>query len=1263
MIKNTLIYNFLLLIVTLLAANNLNAQHQIMVKWEKPVPEPGTGRTWLFCHDCYNIVETRLPMLVVNLYAGSSDLKFYLSEEVFASPDSLEMLALKDAETSPLDDKIKIISSSLEGIPDYTHQISLVPLRKNSATGVVEKLVSFKINSEKTEVPGLQLKRETVYAANSVLATGDWYRLAVGKNGIHRLTYNDLSSMGIQVSGLSASAIKVHGYGGRMLPERAVSPRHDDLPEVPLMVFDGGDGKMDDGDFILFYARGTEEWIMNPITGIFNHKKHLYSDFSYYFLSVNSGNGSRMIEFAQPQSPAATFLDSYDWYYAIHPDQFSLVKSGKEWFGDVFDIVSSRNYNLPAFTPVTSGETTLRLSVAARSTSASNFSLTAGSNSFTLQVPPIIIAPNTYFARMSTEIFKTTLSLPISQVNLKYNKSLNSSMGWINFIEINAPAELKFTGGMMHFRKTGVTGIVEYNVNGNSSIAQLWDVTNPLQPGYIQPSVLSNGFRFKALSDTIREYVVTDAASYLKPVFVEKVPNQNLHATAPHDMVIVSHPDFIDQAVRLAEFHGNHNNLDVLVVTPQAIYNEFSSGVQDISAIRDFMRMLWIKADSWNKPRFLLLFGDASYDYKDYISDNSNYVPTFQTVESLHPVDSYATDDFFGCFDDHEGGQSTDVVDIGVGRFVVQTPEQAKNAVDKTIHYATSDKVFGDWRNVIAFIADDEDSNEHMDQANQLATLIDTAYSAYNTEKIFLDAYPQISTPGGQRIPDATIAINQRMEKGALIVNYTGHGGETGWAHERVLEINDINSWTNFDRLPVFMTATCEFSRYDDPLRVSGGELVFLNPRGGGVALFTTARPTYGTPNFNLAKNFYNLALKPTENGMPFLGDLIQISKMLTGANPNGKKFVLLGDPALKMAYPQFKVYATSVNGNEVSAIADTLKAMDEVTINGYIGDENGMPVTGFSGTITPTVFDKETIVETLGSDGFSRMTFSVRRNIIYKGKALVKNGYFTISFIVPRDIAYQYGKGKISFYATDGKTDAAGSYDRIVVGGISNNQITDDSGPEIRLFINDTLFRPGGFTSENPLLLAYVKDESGINTIGSSIGHDIVAILDGKTDAPYLLNEYYEADLNTYKSGRILFPFMGLTPGHHTLRLKLWDVNNNSSETSIDFEVSSSSGLSIGRFEVYPNPFSTHTQFIFEHNKAGENLDLELGIFSLTGKQVAFINRTIFADGYRSPAFEWDGRGFNGNSISPGLYIGRLKVRDASGDESVTSVKVSLIR
>lgn len=1252
----------LFFIKVFLISFRLPAQQAVI--WQPPYVGTGSSVAWLSCENCFSSEETGLPVLVININHKQPVASVILVDEVYKPLDSIEMAALLFADYHSMSENVSPIFSAFGKDELYSHQILFTPLRKNPENGTIEKLVSFSFEFEEAEQPSAVNKNSLTYSNTSVLATGDWYRLSVKQNGIHQLTYNDLAAMGINVNGLSSSLIRVHGYGGGMLPERADSPRNDDLPEVSVMVIDGGDGTFDQGDYILFYAQGTEKWDYNLQTELFNHRKHLYSDYSYYFLSVNSGTGSRMMEFPQPASPAGTVIVDYDWFYAYHPDEFSLVKSGKEWFGDLFDIVSSRDYAIPAYSTTSEKEVSIRLSVAARSTSSTSFTLEAGGKTFTSFVSPITTEANTAYARMNTETFKTLTTSALSFVNLKYNKSSGSALGWLNFIEINTPAALNFSGGMMNFRKAGVEGVVEYRFTGSGQVSQLWDVSNPLQPGYINVVSTGSGFQFKALSDSRREYVLSDNASFLKPQFVEKLANQNLHGLGPHTMVIVAHPDFADQAVRLAEFHTSHNDFSVLVVQPQTIYNEFSSGAQDISAIRDFMRMLWKKASSGNQPRYLLLFGDASYDYKDYLTGNSNFVPTFQSVESLHPVNSYATDDFFASIDDAEGGLSSDVVDIGVGRLVVQTAEQAKNAVDKIIHYATAaDKVHGEWRNIIAFVADDEDGNEHMRQADQLATMIDTTYRNYNTEKIFLDAYPQISTPGGQRAPDANLAINQRMEKGALIVNYTGHGGETGWAHERVLEVNDVLSWTNFDRMPVFMTATCEFSRYDDPLRVSAGEMAFLNPRGGGVALFTTARPTFGTPNFTLARNFYNIAFKPTDNGMPYLGDLIRISKRLSGPDNNGKKFVLLGDPALKMAYPEYKIYTTSINGNAVSFLSDTLRAMEEVTITGYVGDADGIPIADFSGVITPTVFDKETLIETLGSDGASRMTFSVRKNIIYKGKALVENGYFSISFIVPRDIAYQFGKGKISYYATDGVRDAAGYHDRFVIGGISNTAITDQSGPEIRLFINDTLFRSGGFTDENPVLIAYVNDESGVNTIGSSIGHDIVAVLNLKTDAPFILNDYYEADLNTYKSGRITYPFKRLEPGKHTVRVKVWDVNNNSSEASIDFFVASSSELTLGSFDIYPNPFSEMATLIFEHNKAGENLDLNLSIFSLAGIQVASLNRTIFADGYRSVAFEWDGRGANGSQISAGLYIGRLRVRDALGNESFSSVKISIVR
>lgn len=1244
------------------------AQQPLVLKWMPPyvqTNDDGSTQLWLHCEGCYTDAATGLPMYHFTGAAEHEIEQVSLTQAVYQPLSPTETRALPPTAGS-LPELIVPVSETVYDRGEAQVSISFIPLRKNPQTGLIEKLVSCNVSFLYSSARMLKSEASLTYATTSVLSTGDWFRLAIDKDGIYQLTYNDLAAMGMNVQGLSSSQIRVHGYGGGMLPERAGDVRYDDIPELSVMVSDGGDGQFDAGDYLLFYAKGPRKWSFDALADLFKHEDHLYSEKSYYFVTSGTPgqSGKRMQEFPQPLSNNAAVITTYNWFDAYEPNEYSLIISGKEWYGDVFDVIDSRKYDFSNFDPDLSSPVKVRLSVAARSSVASSFTLTGSGQTFTRSVSAISSQSNTAYAVAGNDIFTIGQpTLPL-EFTLRYNQTTGSSKGWLNFMEVNATGKLNFQGGQFSFRRTGQQGVVEYQIGQVNSNVQLWDVTDPLNTGYIQASAVSGNLKFKALADELREYTLCEAGAYYKPVFVEKTANQNLHGLQPYTMIIVTHPLFADQAERLATFHAQHDNMSVLVVQPQTIYNEFSSGTQDISAIRDFVKMMWHRSGTGGQPRYLLLFGDASYDPLERISGNSNFIPVFQSVESLHPVNSYATDDFFGCVDDNEGGQASDVLDIGVGRLPVQTNEEAVMAVDKMIHYATAtDKVNGDWRNVIAFVADDEDGNDHMEQADMIATMIDTTYRNYNIDKIYFDAYEQISTPGGQRIPDATRAINQRLDKGALIVNYTGHGGEVGWAHERVLETSDINNWSNYDRLPVFMTATCEFSRFDDPLRVSAGELVFLNPKGGGIALFTTARPTFGIPNFSLARSFYNIALSPLNGEMPRLGDLIRISKRVSGTDNNSKKFVLLGDPALKMAYPQNKVITSSINGFEISKTADTLKALSEITITGLIADENNNPLNQFNGEVSVIVFDKESSIKTFGSDGSSPMTFGLRRSIIYKGKVKVENGGFTASFIVPLDIAYQYGQGKISYYATDGVTDAAGYYDNLVVGGFSQKQIEDHNGPLIDLYMNDENFRSGGFTDENPVMLAYLHDESGINTIGNSIGHDIVAILDEQTDSPYVLNDSYLSDLNTYKSGVITFPFHNLSPGLHTLRLKVWDVNNNSSEASTTFVVASSDELQLENLMAWPNPMRDKTTFAFDHNQAGQELNAQLDIYSLAGNRVASLNKHIFASGFRTILFDWDGRGSDGHLLTSGFYIGRLKISTSAGLQADKSVKILITR
>ncbi|MBN1198292.1 MAG: type IX secretion system sortase PorU, partial [Bacteroidales bacterium] len=739
--------------------------------------------------------------------------------------------------------------------------------------------------------------------------------------------------------------------------------------------------------------------------------------------------------------------------------------------------------------------------------------------------------------------------------------------------------------------------------------------------------------------------------------FVGRVENQDLHGAGTYDYLIVSYPAFLPEAERLAQFHQQKNGMSVLITTPQKIFNEFSSGAQDLSAIRDFVRMIYLRASSGNEPRYLLLFGDASYDYKNREENNTNFVLAYQSPESLDPIDSYVTDDFFALLDANEGQGTGGSLDIGVGRLPVMSLQEATEAVNKILHYCSeSDSVKNDWRNVVCFVADDGDGNLHLEQADTLANRILKDYRVYNIDKIYIDAYQQIATPGGQRCPEVNDAINKRVDKGALIINYTGHGGEVGWAHERVLEVPDIQAWSNVDNLPVFVTATCEFSRYDDPERVSAGEYVFLNPRGGGIALFTTTRPTFAGSNFILSKNFYNAAFKKVDGQYLRMGDLILLAKNNTSSSANTRKFVLLGDPALMMAYPKLNVVTTSISN-------DTLMALSEVTISGEVQDELGGVASGFSGQVFPTVFDKPSEIMTLGDEGDTPVMFLTQKNQIYKGKVNVTEGRFSFSFIVPKDIAYKYGTGKISYYARSAETDAAGFDTLIVVGGFNPLAIVDTQGPDINLYMNDVGFVPGGITNQNPVLLAYVTDESGINTVGNGIGHDITAILDEDSHNPQILNDYYVADLDTYQSGWVSYPFFNLAEGRHTIRFKVWDVFNNSSEAFMSFQVYNTSEFRLTRLYNYPNPFQDKTTISFETNQTNLNADVMIQIYTIYGKLVKTIHRSSFITGFRIEPVTWDGTADGGWKVCTGTYVYRLTLTLPDGNLNTATSKLVVIR
>jgi hypothetical protein len=666
--------------------------------------------------------------------------------------------------------------------------------------------------------------------------------------------------------------------------------------------------------------------------------------------------------------------------------------------------------------------------------------------------------------------------------------------------------------------------------------------------------------------------------------------------------------------------------------------------------------LLYQGPEAGKKLRYLLLFGDGSYDFKDRIPQNTNRVLTFQTKESLNAVYSYASDDFYCLLDANEGNNAVGLMDIGVGRFPVGTPEQAKNAVDKCIFYAiNSEASVGDWRNKLCFVADDGNSNTHFRQVEkQICPLIDKIAPVYNLSKVYIDAFKQESTPGGQRCPDANTAIGTNVENGVLLMNYTGHGGETGWAEEGILTVNEINSWTNYNHMPVFMTATCEFSRYDDPARVSAGEYVFLNPVGGGIALFTTTRLANAGTNIELTLYFYDTLFSKFNGAYPRFGDVIAYAKNQMGSGDASliRNFVLLGDPALRMAYPKYNVITTKINGQDIEEITDTISAMMPVELKGIVADESGKKLSTYTGEIDVKVFDKVRTQKTLGTDpGDYSAPYTVQENYIYQGRATVTNGDFTIKFIVPRDIDYSLGKGKISYYASNGVIDANGYTEQFLIGG-SGNESADITGPKILLAMDSPDFTDGGITGATPLLLAKLSDESGINTISNAIGHDIVATIDGDNSSSIVLNSFYSADLDSYSSGQLSYKFSQLADGEHTLTIKAWDVFNNSSESSIRFTVDKNMEITITEINAFPNPFRDEVNVDFETNLYDSQIEAYLEIFNINGSLVCRTESQIFvAQGNTPTRLTWDGRTNSGSVVPPGMYLISVRVENSSSE------------
>lgn len=1137
--------------------------------------------------------------------------------------------------------------------------LKISPIVKDGT--IFKKIVSFEYSFKETS--NFNRNITGMNPTNSALATGEWYRFYVQKSGAYFVSKSFLKSLGMNVDNINPKKIQLYGNGGRMLPLKNSTFYPDDLTENAIQVIGEEDGVFNDSDGILFYAEGTDNWNEESQTNI-----NLYSDVTYYYVTVSAFDGKRIPENIQPTEISNSIVTDFDDNQFHEVDNVNIGKVGRTWFGEDFDTKNSQEFNFSMPNIVSSSTISMSTHLAAKSIS---------NCSFKIEVNNQLLSTSTISSgdgKLPKDTFYSSSSIPSNEnlsVKITFNNNgVPTANGYLDYINLNFKRQLKGYGKQFRFQNNATANnlVKEYQISNANGIGQIWDITDIYNVSKYTNNDQSS-FSFKSNATEVRKYIAIAGNDLYIPLKENqsKVSNQNLKGTIfknaqgnlqDIDYIIITPSVFYNQAEKLANFHRNYSLLNVKVVTVENIYPEFSSGKQDVAAIRNFIKYVYNNASIPEKKiKYINLFGDASYDFKNKTTNNTNFVPILHSINSYTINESsYASDDFFAYMDDNDGyiksGDTNDNLtgdlDIAIGRMIANSSQQADELVNKVIEYYDY-KSYGNWRNNFVVIADDADTTGDrtlQENINALADEIVSEKPFMNPKKILLDSYMQETSAGGKRYPLAKKDFYNAFENGALVFNYLGHGGEDGLAQERMWEKSDGQNINNRYKYPLFITITCDFSRFDNPSRPTAGEYTFWNPKGGAIAMFTTVREigqfTGEQFNFDIAK--YVFAYDTNE--YTSIAEALRLAKNdYTG----GVKIVAcLGDPALMLAMPKPQVKLTKVNDIPISQPIEDFKALSYMKINGEVTDENGVFLSTYNGEVAIQIYDKEIVRTTLNNDSNnSLMNFNILGETIFRGNATVVNGNFEFGFVVPRDITIAVGNGKMSFYAKRKNIllDKTGYDTTIKIGGVNLNAPADNTPPTVKLYMNDKTFISGGITNESPIFLAFLEDENGINT-ASGIGHDIIAILDGDETNPIKLNDYYETVLDNYKEGKLKYPFRNLSLGLHTITFKAWDVYNNPISAEIQFVVVGDDSVTLTNVLNYPNPFVNYTQFWFTHNKPFEPLEVQIQIMTITGKVVRTKNQVITTDGFLSREITWDGKDDFGDKIGKGVYIYKLTVK-----------------
>lgn len=1089
---------------------------------------------------------------------------------------------------------------------------------------------------------------------NSVLADGPWYRFTIDTDGMYRIEASALQDAGIPVSEIDPQTIRIFSLGGRMLPEDISKSRPDDLVEIAIYVQGEENGSFNAGDYINFYGVGATSWEYDANERIYKHRHNYYSGENIYFLTYGGSQGKRM-QSAPSLNESNPIRPNYFVSRKVHRNpRFNLLGSGKEWMGETFTAgtVTVFTNMLYGFTHTVNVPVVYRVQVAARAPTRTYFNIEdQNTNLGTIPVNGVNLGTiiGNYAARGQTTTFSRSGSLPENRSALRFEYQAGSqSEGFLEWFEIHYPRRFEAHDDYLKFTAPDTTGVVEFTVQGfTSSQITAYDVTDHANVSRIT-NIPGNGgasvrFQRPQQSGQPSRYTAVAPGGFLAVDDLQPMENSNVRGIATGaEFIIVSSPDLMSQAQRLKQHRESFtpNQLSTIVVDVKHIYNEFSGGLIDPTAIRDF---LYHAYTSWEvTPRYVLLFGAGSFDYLSILAQRHEYIPTWQTQESFSQINTYTSDDFFVQFS--PGSRRPSLI---TGRLNAINEDDARVMVDKIIDYETNADS-GPWRNLISYVADDglttrggDDGNIHTWQSEQLAQ--NFTPPAFERDKIYMIEYPAENTASGRRMPDVNRAIIDRFNQGALILNWTGHGNPRVWAYEWIfVKDTTIPQLRNRNRLTFVTAATCDFSRFDDPREQSGGELLVSSEQGGAIGLLSSSRIVWSSDNARFNNLYYTNLLTPLSNDTyPRVGDALFATKQ-TYHGVNDIKFVLLGDPTVRLHIPTHEATVATINDEPVVDTVE-LQALQKVTVDGTIRRPDGSSKDDFNGRMFVSVYDSDKTVSIQRWGGWS---FTVPGNVIFRGESSVTQGRYSSTFVVPKDISHEGDAGRIALYFWGNGLDGRGFSRDIMLGGIDTTATPDTEGPDITLYLEDRNFRSGDLVSERPLLLVDLFDESGINISGGGVGHRIEAWLNDGQNID--LTDYYTGAIDSYQEGSIEYQMDELDPGPHHLRMRAWDVYNNSSTAEVFFDVASSERLTVQNVYNYPNPFQRETVFTFQHNQTVP-IDVEVKVYTVAGRLIAQLREYSVTD--RFVRIPWTGLDDDGDRLANGVYFYKVIARTVDGE------------